>query len=468
VRKLSFLDLVFFAVESEDSPKHVAGLMLCRKPSGAAPNYAKKLLDELRAHEGLVEPFNLVIDFFGLTGPHWKRCRDFSIDEHVFYHRPDRVIDWDEVLQRAARLHEPVMDRSRPLWEFHLIDRVRGARFAVYFKLHHAYADGMTMTAWLEQSLAKSPRDLRVRPIWELPSAAQSRDSAPTAPSRGWARSLAGQAWKQLDSLGGIARLAAQQSIERAGLTRDAVALLFNTPGDTPMTGSATPGRLLATAALPMADVRRVCERSRSTVNHVALTAIDAALHGYLAAHGSAVDHPVSIQMPVSLRSADDRAGGNRLGIVLVDLAQPTPDLLQRHREIGYKLRNVKHQVRGVSGSAFEQFTILVAGLSELIEMLHLTDRLPSNGHTVVSNVPGPRKPLYIKGSKVEGMYPISTLSPGLRMNITLFSYADTLHLGIVATEHMVGLQVLADGIVNEFKRLDAALARPADTEVSP
>ena len=114
------------------------------------------------------------------------------------------------------------------------------------------------------------------------------------------------------------------------------------------------------------------------------------------------------------------------------------------------------------------QFTILVAGLSELIEMLHLTDRLPSNGHTVVSNVPGPRKPLYIKGSKVEGMYPISTLSPGLRMNITLFSYADTLHLGIVATEHMVGLQVLADGIVNEFKRLDAALARPADTEVSP
>jgi diacylglycerol O-acyltransferase len=144
VRKLSALDLAFFLAETEGSPKHVAGLMLFRKPAGKRRDFGRRLVDELKRYDQPTEPFNLVIHFAGLTGPRWQPARDFDIDQHVFYHRPRRSSSWLQVKDFVAGLHEPVMDRSRPLWEYHLVDGIEGNRFAVYFRVHHAYADGMT------------------------------------------------------------------------------------------------------------------------------------------------------------------------------------------------------------------------------------------------------------------------------------------------------------------------------------
>lgn len=459
MRKLSLLDLIFFVVESEDSPKHVAGLMRCKKPPKAPANYVKRLFEELRSHDNLTEPFNLVIEFVGLQGPHWKPCENFDIDEHLFYHRPKRSLSWLEAKELAAGFHEPLMDRSKPLWEFHVIDGIQGGRFAVYLKLHHAYADGMTMTSWLSRSLSESPEITDFTPVWELPPPRRkaSRERKPSLTST--LGKLTGQAWKQVLTAGGIAKLSAQQYLERAGLTREAVALLFSTGKDTPMTGSATPGRSIATASVEMDRIGKLRKSTCSTLNHVALACIDGAMHRYLAESGIVLDHPISIQMPVNLRTDDDAPPGNKLGIALVDLAQPTDDPYRRLREIGYKLRNVKNQVAGVPGTSFEQFTILVAGVSEAIEKLQLTDRLPTNGHTVVSNVPGPVHPLYLEGSLVERMYPISTLAPGLRLNITMFSYGGVLHFGLVGTRDLEQLQDLADFIVEEFDALEEAVA---------
>lgn len=68
MKKLSALDLAFFLVESEGSPKHVAGLFLCGKPSGSDASFVSNLAQELRSHDSLEEPFNLVIRFIGLKG----------------------------------------------------------------------------------------------------------------------------------------------------------------------------------------------------------------------------------------------------------------------------------------------------------------------------------------------------------------------------------------------------------------
>jgi hypothetical protein len=255
--------------------------------------------------------------------------------------------------------------------------------------------------------------------------------------------------------------LTAQQAIERAGLTRDAVALMFSTPPDTPMTGSARPGRGVATAGVPMSRVFRLCDATCSTLNHVALACIDGAIHDYLARRDIHLDHPISIQMPVNLRdNSDGGDGGNRIGITLVDMAQPGLTPYRRLREIGFKLQNVKYQVSGIPAVAFEQFTFLTGGASEAINKLGLTDTLPTNGHAVVSNLPGPRETRYLCGSRVERMYPISTLSPGLRLNITMFSYDGILHFGLVATRDLDELQSLADGIVEQFRDLEAAVRR--------
>ena len=458
MKRLSLMDLAFFVAESEDSPKHVAGLMLCKKPVGCAPDYALQLVEDGIATYGIAAPFDQVINFYAPFGPQWETCRDFSFDEHVFYHRGRSTVGWSDVLEKVALLHEPMLDRSRPLWEFHLIDNIRGDRFALYLKLHHAYADGMTMTSWMDKGLATTEDDSTFTPPWAVNGADRPRTPRPPpGPGRALC-ALAGLAKQQLKSAGGIAKLAAQQTIERAGLTHDAVALLFDTPRDTPMTGSARPGRSVATAGVPMKRVYRLCDATCSTLNHVALACIDGAIHGYLHDLGVSLDHPLAIQMPVNLRRDEGGSSGNRIGITLVELAQPGQTPYRRLREIGFKLQNVKHQVAGIPAVAFEQFTFLAGGVSEAINKLGLTDTLPSNGHAVVSNLPGPNSPRFLSGSRVERMYPISTLSPGLRLNITMFSYDGILHFGMVATRDLPDLQSLADRVEEEFKGLERAV----------
>jgi len=454
MRKLSAMDLAFFIAETADSPKHVAGLMLFRKPPNPRANFGRKLVEELKTHQQLTEPFNLVIRFTGLTGPGWQPCSQFDIEQHVFYHRTAKTCSWKEARELAARLHEPVMDRSRPLWEYHLIDNIEKARFAVYFKVHHAYADGMTMTNWLNESLNPSPGDLHLRPPWTMTAPGGTREEKHAFSLSDSVRALSELARGQALTAGGMAKLGAQQILERTGLTRQNVSLQFNTAHETPLTGSATPGREIATTFVPMDDVKAVCKATRCTLNHVALTCIDGALHRYLEETGHAVDHPITIQMPVNLRTGDDSVSGNKLGVALVELASPTDDPLRRLQEIGHSLHKVKQQVANVRAEAMQQYTVITALTGELIEKMKLSDRIPTNGYTLVSNVPGPARPLYLKGAKLEQMYPISILVPGLRMNITLFSCAGVLNFGIVATRDLEDLDRLASYIREEFDLL--------------
>lgn len=458
MRKLSALDMAFFLAESEGSPKSVAGLMLCKKPKGAPRNFARKLVEELKTHDRLTEPFNLVIQFVGLKGPHWKPCSDFDIDEHVFYHKPKKSITWLEVLEFVARLHEPVMDRSRPLWEYHLVDGIEGGRFAVYTKVHHAYADGVTMARWVSRSLSTSPDDMKLTPAWSLPRRKKPRPQATPPSITGAIRGLTSQTWSQVMTTGGIAKLATQQYLEKVGITRHAVSVPFSANDDTPLTGSATPGRSIATTWVTMEDIKRVGQASRSTLNHVALACIDGGLHRYLEEIGHPIDHPITIQMPVNLRTDGKEKAGNSVGVALVELAEPTDDSYVRLNEIGHSLSKVKNQINSVPGDSMEQYTVLLALTGELLDKLRLSDRLPANGHTLVSNLPGPKEPLYMKGARVEQMYPISILVPGLRMNITLFSVGGILNFGIVATRDLPELDRLARYIEEEFRLLEEAV----------
>ena len=458
MRTLSALDLAFFLAESEASPKHVAGLLLFRKPARSPRDFGRRLIDELKTHDRPAEPFNLVIRLAGLRGPHWEEAPGFDIDQHVHYHRSPESVSWAEVKDFVARLHEPLLDRSRPLWEYHLIDGIEGARFAVYIKIHHAYADGMTMTSWLQHTLSASPREMALQPVWNMPPSRSRRQRARRASLVGTVLNLGSQARTQLATAGGMARLATQQVLERSGLTHKAVSLQFNTTDKTPLTGSASPGRSIATACLDMTEIKAVGAAARATVNHVSLACIDGALHRYLEETGYPVDHPLTIQMPIDLRKDGKNAAGNRVAVALVELAQPTTDPIRRLQEIGHSLHKVREQMESVSGDAMQQYTVISALATELIEKLHLSDRIPATGHTLVSNVPGPAEPLYLKGARLEQNYPISILVPGLRMNITLLSCGGILNFGIVATRDLERLDLLAEYIEDEFRLLRHSL----------
>jgi hypothetical protein len=111
-----------------------------------------------------------------------------------------------------------------------------------------------------------------------------------------------------------------------------------------------------------------------------------------------------------------------------------------------------------VAPEAIESYTIITGLVAQIAEMLKLSNQMPPMGNTLVSNVPGPKEHLYIRGARMEEMHPISTLPPSNLLNITLFSYAGDLFFGLIATDELPNLERLADYVTQAFAELESSV----------
>jgi WS/DGAT/MGAT family acyltransferase len=454
---LTLLDLGFFLTESAASPKHVAGLLIFEKPAKAPASFVKDLYREYLKHDDVRAPFNRVIRFSSSALPRWQDLESVDLKQHIFYHRLTRGDNDRKSLYRlVAKLHTPMLDRSRPLWEVHVIDGLENGRFALYQKMHHACADGMTMSRWTSESLASDPKDVALKPIWTLQHSV--RRSRARSDERETLRTLWRGAVGTTRRALGLGRLGTMLVLESAKLTKNAIAIPFIATEKTPLTGTVTRGRQLATAAVPMDRVNLIRKRTRSTLNHVALTCLDGALRRYLEHQGYELERPITIQMPVNLRRPEEKVAGNKIGIIQVELSPPTDDPYIRLRNIGFSLRGVRNMVDSVAPEAIEAYTIISGLVALSAEALSLSEVLPPMSNTLVSNVPGPKDYLYLKGAKMTEMHPISTLPPSNLLNITLFSYADQLFFGLIATNQVPNLDLLAKYTQAAFSELEEAV----------
>ncbi|MES2152695.1 MAG: wax ester/triacylglycerol synthase family O-acyltransferase [Pseudomonadota bacterium] len=454
--KLSLLDLAFFVAETEASPKHVAGLLIFKRPPKSKATFARELYKEFLTHTEACAPFNQVVRFNGM--PHWETCTDFDLEKHVFYHKlAAGKNERHDLYAFVAALHEPLLDRSRPMWEVHVIDGLRGGQYAVYQKVHHAVADGVTLTRWTADGLDKTAGDTDLRPMWTIRhgrgGGLRQREVKMETLQVAW-QSVSGASKHFL----GIGRLAAMLLLEGMKLTKNAIALPFATSSHTPLTGQVTSGRQFASASVALERIDQIRASTRSTLNHVALTCLDGALHRYLKDQNVALERPITIQMPVNLRQEGDKSAGNKIGIVQVELSAPTDDPYIRLRNIGFSLRNVRSMIDSVAPEAIASYTLMTGLAGQLIEMLKLSDRLPPLGNTLVSNVPGPKSHLYLKGARLEELHPISTLPPSNLLNITLFSYAGNLYFGLIATAELPNLDKLSEYVGEAFTELEETI----------
>ncbi len=457
MRNLSLLDLGFFIAETEASPKHVAGLLVFTRPAKSTAAFAKNLYHAYLEATEVKPPFNQVIQFSLSAMPHWEKADKIDMHQHIFYHKLERGHnDRQALYDFVSRLHTPMLDRSRPLWEVHVIDGLGDGRFALYKKMHHACADGITMSRWISESLSDVPGDQVLRPIW-----------AQNYGGHGPLRKKAGQElmlslWKEVGGTTlrflGVGRLAAMLLLESVKLTKNAIALPFVSSAKTPLTGQVTSGRQFTAVGASMERVNQIRTRTSSTLNHVALTCLDGALRRYLSDQGVTLTRPITIQMPVNLRQEGEKTSGNKIGIIQVELSPPTDDPYVRLRNIGFSLRSVRTMIDSVAPEGIESYTIITNLVAQIAELLKLSNTLPPMGNTLVSNVPGPKSHLYIQGARMEEMHPISTLPPSNLLNITLFSYAGQLFFGLIATDELPNLQRLGDYVDEAFTELEQSV----------
>ncbi len=163
--RLSLIDSGFLLTESHHSPKHVAGLLVFRLPKGKGSAWLRAMLKELKQWPPCF-PFNHKLK--NQPGPLYELEPDpaVEIDYHVRHTVLPRPGTDRQLLDVVARMHANLLDRDRPLWEFHLIEGLSERRFAFYLKVHHVLGDGITIGRWLENSGAVSAGDLGTPPVW--------------------------------------------------------------------------------------------------------------------------------------------------------------------------------------------------------------------------------------------------------------------------------------------------------------
>ncbi len=155
------LDLMWLVMETPASPTHVGGAAAVRE-AGGPPGVVREIVAAYRG-AAPTPPFNYVPRLGGTGVPRFVEADALDLSYHVQHLALPAGASYDDLLRLVADLHEPVLDRDRPLFRNWVIDGLPGDRFAMYSKVHHAIIDGASGAKRIYASLSPTPDATRSR-----------------------------------------------------------------------------------------------------------------------------------------------------------------------------------------------------------------------------------------------------------------------------------------------------------------
>jgi WS/DGAT/MGAT family acyltransferase len=439
------MDSAFLSLETPSTPMHMMGTFVLDASSASGGYSFERILRLVEERMPDLAPFRrrLIAMPFGFDFPVWIDDPDLRIRSHV--HRLGAPAPGSEqvLADLVAQIAAQPLDRTRPLWELWVVEGMAEGRFALVFKLHHAVADGVSAAQLLLQLFDPSPEGADAGGSHER----VRRDPAPTS------RALLAHALSRLPQRSTrFARLLLDSTKSVAGVARSMVGgaadglrmpMPFSGPA-TPWNGATSPQRTVAYGRAPLADVKLINSVFGTTVNHVVLAACTQTLRNYLEAHGGVPDSPLVAAIPVSLRSSEELGTyGNRISALLVrlpvHLADPVEQLLAlRHDAAASKQHHASLGVGALGEWAEFTSTGLLGIAARFYSARKLAGRHRPLHNLVISNVRGPGTPLYAAGARLTAAYPLGPLMEGAGINITVVSYVESVHFGVIACERSV------------------------------
>jgi diacylglycerol O-acyltransferase / wax synthase len=478
MQQLTGLDASFLAFETANSTGHIGGVSILDLSDVPEPLTLARLTDVLGQRLALVPVLRrkLLNVPLGLDQPYWIDDADFDIEYHVrelALPSPGSDAQLDE---QVARLHARPLDRSRPLWEIYLITGLAGNRAAVYYKIHHSAIDGVSGTELLTVLFDLAPGGR------ELPEAQPFRPERRPAPLALAALAAARLAWRPVETVRvgrEVVRLlpALTPAVSTLvggmlGLGRGDGAVIPGVPGRapaTPFNRSITPHRRFAFRSVDLATVKMVKNAFGVSVNDVVMAMCAGALRRWLADRDALPELPLIAMIPVSVRDPSAKGAlGNKVSAMLATLPTQVADPEQRLEIVHAATKIAKAQQAAIPQGLVDQISdfsppALTARAARVVFATGLLHRLPPF-NICISNVPGPNVPVYMCGAKLLAHYPVSVVTDGQGLNITLVGYLGRLHFGLVSCRELVpDIDLLAGYLVDELEVLvKAASSRAA------
>jgi WS/DGAT/MGAT family acyltransferase len=452
MKQISGMDDFFLHFERSGLPMHVGSVALYQPPTfGDRPPSFAEIRESIRrgvARSPLLRQ-RLVSTPLHLDRPHWVDASDFPLDDHI--HRvslPDAA-SWDQLRSMVARIFEKPLDLARPLFEVTVIEDLRGiegmpaAAFALVTKVHHSVLDGVSGVEVMEAFCDASA---------DIGAAEREHEEIEPEPSTA---TLLGRAW--LNQIGrgvGVAKLAAtslrmlvgrETHASSRGPTRTqpdfAAHTLFN---DRPSSA-----RVFGGCHLRLSDVQAIRDAvPGATVNDVILTVVGGALRRMLSERSQLPSNPIAAMAPISIRSSEDVAGagvsgGNRVSMMVVGLGTDVADPLERLEAVHQTaLASKKTSSAAGSNTLLDVANVIPSALGELAARayrgLGLSSLHPAFFSCVVTNVPGPKEPLYLAGSRMIACYGLGPIFDGVGLIHPVLSYDGGITIAFTSCPEML------------------------------
>ena len=431
---MSSVDAAWLGMEDPTNLMMVTGLLMLE--GRVEPKRLRTLLDRRlapfgRFHQRVVRPRTRA----GM--PHWQDDANFDIDNHVSHIALPAPGGEKELSAFVSEQMSTPLDFTKPLWHMHLIDGFDGGS-VVLARIHHSIADGIAlvrvMLSLTDPTPAASPRRR---------TAASSNHAGPLA----WLPGAAGGAAKLLQDPGRVA-----EGAYRLGR-------LVLLPPDPPTPFKGALGRRKRAAwsnPVPLEDFKAIGKAYGATVNDVLVATATGALRRYLERRGeSSKGLSIRASVPVNLRPLEDAHRlGNSFGLVFLTLPVGIVDPVRRLRAIKKEMDGLKR-----SPEALVAFGVLNLMGHAPVEVERLGLRFfGSKATAVLTNVPGPREPLYLAGRKLDSVMFWVPQSGRLGLGISILSYAGGVMLGIATDEGLVSdPEKIVEAFEKEFRSLKAA-----------
>lgn len=469
-KQLSGLDASFLAIETPTAPGHIGSVMIIDPATSPVPLDLPRFIEVIGARMRSVPRCTrrLFGAPLGLDMPYWIEDEGFDEEYHIRELALPAPGTRKQLTDQVARLHARPLDRTRPLWEIYLISGLEQGQAAVYTKLHHAMIDGVGSNDLLAAVLDTEPQPRTVeRPPDDEPAEAPPLSVMAGRATRAWARhpvraaTIASRMMRATPSYIGVH----SQRIpvfSRAADERDIVAPTGLRAPAVPFNAPISPHRRLSLVELPLQDIKHIKSTHDCTVNDVVLSLCAGALRRYLEGRATLPAGALVAAVPVSVRrqASED---GNHVSVMMVPLATDVAEAAARLDATAAAARAAKEKFEATPAPALLElaefsFPALGNQASRLAARLGLLERVrPFN--LFISNVPGPRIPLFIAGAELLEYYPVSTLPDGQGLNITVFSYRDSLFFGLLGCRELVpDLEDLADAMRTEFHDLQGSI----------
>ncbi|WP_216894117.1 WS/DGAT/MGAT family O-acyltransferase [Nocardia alni] len=466
ITRLTPQDTSFFRLESSSNPMHIGSLAIVRDPypgehsaegvpqstDSPGPLTHDRLLDLVGRRLPLVPRYRHRVREvpYQIGRPVWVPDSGFDLTRHVRCSALPAPGTDAQLLDLVAQLASRPLEQTRPLWEMHLIEGLSGGRRAIFTKSHAALVDGTTALEIGHVILDTTPVPRALNPVAWFPE----REPADLELLAMTAIELAGQPSEALEA---IRRPLAGTAGRVLGAVRTAAG---GTP-DGPFNAPTSRNRRLEVVSTNLDDYRTIRKRFDCSVNDAVLAVVTGALRVFLQSRGEVLTESEVLRAVVPMAVYPDQAepsrpdAGGEVSSFLIDLPVGEQNPVMRISHIAHATETNYANRRGVRARVLVHMAGFAPASLHAMSVRAASTFAEHTFNLVITNAPGPQRPMYVGGARMLEMYPVSPLLRNQTTTIGITSYDGRVFYGLNADrDAMADIGVLAAAVDESMEEM--------------